>query len=155
MGPLQHRKRHRKMPLISDVKNDFKAAMKIRLPWWCQLSIFIVCLVTYLVFVHTRVVDVEMPVLMSIAVLGFTIAVKWNLRPYAWFWITMVVLAALHGLLILFVPWTSKWVPAPAVAAIASADLIVVLAIVDVLARFIGRQASAAIPAESTRFLRN
>jgi hypothetical protein len=48
----------------------------------------------------------------------------------------MTVLAALHVLLVLFVPWTSKWVPAMAIADIDSVDLIVMLAILAVVGRF-------------------
>jgi len=36
----------------------------------------------------------------------------------------------------LFVPWTSKWVPALAIAAIDSADLIVMLAILSVVGKY-------------------
>jgi hypothetical protein len=39
------------------------------------------------------------------------------------------ILAALHIPLILFVPWTTRWIPALAIAAIDSADLIVIITI--------------------------
>jgi hypothetical protein len=48
----------------------------------------------------------------------------------------MTILAALHVPLILFVPWTTKWVPAIAIAAIDSADLIAMLAILSVVGKF-------------------
>jgi len=48
----------------------------------------------------------------------------------------MAVLAALHIPLILFVPWTTKWVPALAIAAIGSADVTMMLAMVAVIGRF-------------------
>ena len=69
--------------------------------------------------------------------LGFAIAVKWRLRRRAWFWITITILAALHVPLILFVPWTPKWVPAIAIAAIDSADLIAMLAILSVVGKLV------------------
>ena len=68
--------------------------------------------------------------------LAFAIAVKWKLRRYVWFWGTMTILAALHVPLVLFVPWTTKWVPALAIAAIDSADLIVMLAILSFVGKF-------------------
>jgi hypothetical protein len=82
--------------------------------------------------------DLSLPVLNSIAVVGFTIALKRELARYIWFWITMVILAALHVPLVLFVPWTSKWVPAIAIAAIDSGDLIVMLAILAVVWKLMG-----------------
>jgi hypothetical protein len=48
----------------------------------------------------------------------------------------MTIVAALHVPLMLFVPWTSKWVPALAIAAIDSADLIVMLAILSVVGKY-------------------
>lgn len=35
--------------------------------------------------------DLARPTLVSMAVLGFAIAVKWKLRGRVWFWITMTV----------------------------------------------------------------
>jgi len=68
--------------------------------------------------------------------LGFAIALKWKLKRHAWFWGTMAILAALHVPLILFVPWTTKWVPAIAIAAIGSADICVILAVLAVVKKF-------------------
>ena len=44
----------------------------------------------------------------------------------------MTIIAALHVPLVLFIPWTTKWVPALAIATIDSVDLIVILAILTV-----------------------
>ena len=52
-----------------------------------------------------------MPIWNSVAVLGLMFVLKWRLRPHAWFWITMAVIAALHVPLILFVPWGTTWSP--------------------------------------------
>ena len=68
--------------------------------------------------------------------LGFAIAVQRKLRRRVWFWITMTIIAILHVPLILFVPWTTKWVPAIAIAAIDSADLIVMLTILSLVGKF-------------------
>ena len=48
------------------------------------------------------------------------------------------ILAALHVPLVLYVPWTTKWVPALAIAAIDSADFCVILAILSVVGKFMG-----------------
>jgi hypothetical protein len=69
----------------------------------------------------------------GIAVLGFAIAVKWKLRRRVWFWITMTIIVALHVLMILYVPWTTQWMPAMAIAGIFSADLCVMFVILAVV----------------------
>ena len=52
----------------------------------------------------------------------------------------MTTLAALHIPLVLFVPWTTKWVPAIAIAAIDSGDLILMIAILAVVGKLVGEQ---------------
>jgi len=117
------------MPLIQDIKNDIREAKKIRLPWWVLLCLGIGSLPVYWLFDHFGRLNTSLPMLNSILVLGFILVLKRKLRRRAWFWITMTILAALHVPLVLFVPWTTRWVPALAIAAIDSADLIVMLAI--------------------------
>jgi hypothetical protein len=84
--------------------------------------------------------DLGLPVLNSIAVVGYTIALKRKLGRHVWFWITMAILAALHVPLVLFVPWTTMWVPALAIAAIDSGDLILMLTILSVVSNLVGEQ---------------
>lgn len=124
------------MPLANEIKDDIKAARKIRLPWWALLCLGIGSFLAAWLFDHLRRFDLVLPALNSVFVLGFTVAVKWKLRRHAWFWGTVAILAALHIPLILFVPWTTKWVPALLIAAIDSADLIVMFAILSVVAKF-------------------
>jgi len=45
----------------------------------------------------------------------------------------MAVIAALHVPLILFVPWTTRWVPALAIAVIDSVDFCLILWILAVI----------------------
>jgi len=128
------------MPLTkdikNDVKNDIKAAKKIWLPWWAVVSLIIVGMPIPWLFDHFGKVNLFLPTFNSVAVLAFAIAVKRKLRRHVWFWGTMALLAALHVPLILFVPWGTRWVPALAIAAIDSGDLIVMLAILAVVERF-------------------
>ena len=126
------------MQLASGIKNDIKAAQKIRLPWWVSLCLGIVSLPIYWSFDHLGKLDIALPTLNCILVLGFVVAVKWKWRWHVWFWITMAVLAMLHVPLVLFVPWTTKWVPALAIAGIDSVDLIVMLAILAVVEKLVG-----------------
>jgi len=124
------------MSLANDIKGDIKAARKIRLPWWGVLCLIGGGLPVIWLFDHFGEFNLFLPTFNCVAVLGFAIAVKRNLRRHAWFWGTMAILAALHVPLILFVPWTTKWVPALAIAAIDSGDLILILAILTVIERF-------------------
>jgi hypothetical protein len=124
------------MPLANDIRSDLNAAKKLRLPWWGVLCGIIGSALTAWLFDHFRRFDLALPTLNSVAVIGLTIALKRKLGRHAWFWGTMAILAALHVPLVLFVPWTTKWVPALAIAAIDSADFIVMLAILDLVGRF-------------------
>lgn len=127
------------MPLANEIKGDIKAARKIRLPWWGLLCLGIGSFLTAWLFDHLGRFDLVLPIINGILILGFAVAVKWKLRRHAWFWGTVSILAALHVPLILFVPWTTKWVPAIAIAAIDSADLIVMLTILSVVGKSMER----------------
>ncbi len=124
------------MLLANDIKGDIKAAKKIRLRWWGVLCVIIGSLPIYWLLDHFGRLTIALPTLNGVGMLGFAIAVKRKLRRRAWFWVTMAVIAALHVPLILFVPWTTRWVPALAIAAIDSADLCVILTILAVVGRF-------------------
>ncbi len=80
-----------------------------------------------------------LPTLDSAAVVTIAIAMRWQLRRHVWFWITMTVIAALHVPLILFVPWTTKWVPAIVIMPIGLADLYAMLAILSVVGKLVER----------------
>ena len=47
----------------------------------------------------------------STAVILYAARACWNLRAYAWFWVALTLMIALHLLLVLLVPWTSKSYP--------------------------------------------
>jgi hypothetical protein len=83
--------------------------------------------------------ELVLPTLNSIAVLGFMLVLKRKLWPRPGFWIIMAVLAALHVPLVLFVPWTTRWVPAPAIAVIDSVDFCLILWILAVVGKFMGK----------------
>src|SRR5262249_43771162 len=118
-----------------ELKGDIRAAKKIRLPWWALMSLFVVGLPCVWLFDQFGRLNFFLPTFSSIFVLAFLIDLKWSLRRHAWFWCTVVILAAVHVLVVLFVPWTDKWVPASAIAGIMSVDLIVMLAILVVVER--------------------
>ena len=90
-------------------------------------------------FDHLGRFDLVRPALYSMAMLGIAIAIKWKMRRHVWFWITMSVIVALHILLILFVPWSTRWVPAVVIIPVGIADLYVMLAILSVVGKFADR----------------
>ncbi len=121
------------MSIADDIKSDIKAAKKIRLPWWAVLCLLVGGMPLPWLFDHFGKLNLMLPIWNSVAVLGFMLVLKRKLRRHAWFWITMAVLAALHVPLVLFIPWTTRWVPALVIAAIDSTDLIVMIAILAVV----------------------
>lgn len=78
------------------------------------------------------------PTMVSVAMVGLAITMRWKLRKHVWFWITITLLAALHLPLILFVPWTTKWIPAILLAPIGIADLYAMLWVISVLGKRMG-----------------
>jgi hypothetical protein len=121
------------MQLAKDIKKDMKVAKKMWLPWWGVLCLIIGGLPIAWLFDHFGRSNLALPTLIGVGMLGLIAAIKWKLRRRAWFWITMTVIVALHVLLILSVPWTTKWVPAIAITPIGIADLYVMLAILSVV----------------------
>jgi len=70
-------KAFRKMPIANDIKNDIKAAKKVpRLPWWGILCGIIGSALGAWLFDHFGRLSLFLPTLNSVAVLGFTIALK-------------------------------------------------------------------------------
>ena len=131
------------MSLTVNVRNEIKAAQRLRLPWWGVLLIMIGAVPSYWLFDHFGRLSLALPTLNCIAVLGFILVLKWKLRWHAWFWIAMAVIAAVHALLIWYIPWTTKWVPALAIAAIDSADFCVILWALSAIAALMEGQEAA------------
>lgn len=139
------------MSLIDDIKSDIAASKKLRVPRRGLLWIFFCALPIFWLFDHFGKFGMALPILNCIAVFGFLVALKWGLRRFIWFWAVVVVLAALHVPLILYIPWTIKWVPAFSIAAIDSIDFCVMLAIMVVIERvFNGRQMKRSSSADTT-----
>jgi hypothetical protein len=121
------------------LENEIKELKQIRLPWWGLLFIIISAVPLGFLFDYFGRSTLALPTLDSVVIIIFAIAMRWKLRRHAWFWITMTLIMALHALLILFVPWTSKWVPAVVIIPIGMLDLFAMLAIVSVVGRFVER----------------
>jgi hypothetical protein len=91
-----------------------------------------------LLFLVSGRLDLARPSLISAAMIVLVIIMRWKLRWHTWFWGTVFFLAALHLPLILFVPWTTKWIPAIVIAPFGIADLYLMLWVLSVVGRFMG-----------------
>jgi hypothetical protein len=136
MGKRKDTMQGQDVSLKAEVKSDIKAAQKLWMPWWLVLAWMAFCLPVIILSDRVGRLGMSLPLLNCIAVFGFLIYLKRQLRRQVRFWATVVALAALHALVIWYVPWTSKWVPAAAVAIISSVDFCLMLWIVDAVGRF-------------------
>ena len=93
----------------------------------------------FLYLIHGGRLELFWPSVLTVIVLGVVIRFKWKLRKQAWFWATMAVIAVLHVLWVLFVPWTTKWIPVFVYLGIATADFVLILWILLVVGKFMGR----------------
>jgi hypothetical protein len=108
----------------------------MRLPWWGVLGVIFGTILLAFLFDHFGRFDLARPSFISVAMVALAIAMRWRLRRHVWFWITMIFLAALHLPLILFVPWTTKWVPAVVIAPFGIADLYAMLWVLSGVGKF-------------------
>jgi chromate transport protein ChrA len=108
----------------------------MRLPRWGILPGIIIAFLCSWLFDYFGKLSMVLPVLNSIGVLGFLIALKWRLRRRIWFWGIMILIAALHVPLILLIPWTTQWVPALAIGVIDSADFCVIVWVLAAVEKF-------------------
>ena len=115
------------MSISTEVRNDIKAAQKLRLPWWGVLTWMAFSLPVVWFCDQFGRLNMALPVLNCVAVLALLIVLRWKLRYHVWFWIAMIIITMLHALLVWYIPWTTKWVPALAIAAIDSVDFCLLL----------------------------
>ena len=126
------------MSISSEVKEDIKAARKLRLPWWGVLAWMAFCLPVIVLSDHFGRLNMSLPLLNCIGVFGFLIYLKADLREQTWFWLTLGFLVIIHAILIWYIPWTAKWVPALAIAVISTVDFGLMLWIIAAIGRMIG-----------------
>jgi UDP-N-acetylmuramyl pentapeptide phosphotransferase/UDP-N-acetylglucosamine-1-phosphate transferase len=112
---------------------------QLTLPWQGGLAIVVGTALLALVFHNIDRPELTRPTGLSIIMIAFAVAIRWEFRRRAWFWVTMVLVAALHVPLILLVPWTAKWVPAVVAIPFCLADLYLMLAILSVVGKLVER----------------
>jgi hypothetical protein len=121
----------------------------MRLPWWGVICVMVAAYLLLLLFGHFGKSAIAPPMLYSAAIIIITVAMRWKLRGHMWFWVTMACLAALHIPLILFIPWTTKWIPALVVIPIGIADSYAMLWVVSVIGKFMEERKSTEKQAHS------
>jgi len=112
---------------------DLKEAKKLQLPGPIMVLVFVVTVFCCWWFDRFGRMNLVEPLIIGCVALGFVIYLKWNLRRYWWFWMSLCVFGASHGILLLYVPWTDKWHPAAAWAGGASIELFAMLWVLSLL----------------------
>lgn len=120
----------------NEVKSDIRTARKYHLPWWAMLAIIIGTVLVASLFDYFGKLNLALPALNSILVLSFIIFLKRKFWQKRWFWLTMTIVATLNVLLLPYVPWGEKWVPAIAIAGVNIIGFFAILAILALVERF-------------------
>jgi cell division protein FtsW (lipid II flippase) len=115
------------------IDDNIKAARQIRLPWWGLICVTIASIFVAWVFDHLGRFDLTRPAVFSILVIVFAIAVKWRLRKRVWFWAAMVAIVISHIVFILYVPWTTRWIPVLVIMPICIVDLALIITVIRLL----------------------
>ena len=113
---------------------------RMRLPWWGVLAVIVGAYVLFSLFDHFGKLAIARPTLYSVAIIAITIAMRWRLRGHLWFWIVIAIPTTLHVPLILFIPWTTKWIPALVVIPIGIVDSYAMLWVVSMTERLMNER---------------
>jgi hypothetical protein len=108
----------------------------MRLPLWGYIFIPVGAFLLSALFDHFGKLALARPIGFSVSIIIITIAMRWKLRGHVWFWVTMTFLAALHAPLILFIPWTTKWIPVLVIIPFGIADSYAILWVLSVVGKF-------------------
>lgn len=115
-----------------------KEDRQMRLPLWAYPWILGGSILLASMLHHFGMFALARPIMFSVSIISITIAMRWKLKGHVWFWITMAFLTALHAPLILFTPWTTRWIPALVLIPIGIVDLYVMLWTVSVVGKLMG-----------------
>jgi hypothetical protein len=125
---------------MNELKREIQEAKKLRrLSWRTKLLMIVIGIPTfYLYLIYGGRIQLVWPSMLTVIVLSVVIRFKWKLRKQAWFWVTMAGIAVLHILWVLFVPWTTKWIPVFVYTGLATVDFVLILWIFLVVEKFMG-----------------
>ncbi|MGA9885192.1 MAG: hypothetical protein WBQ34_15870 [Candidatus Acidiferrales bacterium] len=93
---------------------------------------------------HLGRIELFFPILGTVAVIVGVVSLSWELRRRPWYWVTMILVVALHVPVILYVPWRAGWIPAPVTIAVCMVDLLIVVRVLKLIGRFVDRTKSPA-----------
>jgi hypothetical protein len=80
--------------------------------------------------------EMARPAVAMMAVIVSVVKVEWELHTQLWFWLIIALVAALHAYVLVWVPWTARWVPAVVMLPFAVIDGAAIIIAVD----FVGRR---------------
>jgi hypothetical protein len=123
------------MSLQRDIKKDVAAAKKIPTPWWAAVSVIVGTFFIGWLFDSWGKLSLVSPLLNTVVVVGFVLAVKWRQNRQAWFWAATTLMLAVHALALAFVPWGETWTPALVIGVIDSLDICLMLAVFEIARR--------------------
>jgi hypothetical protein len=109
---------------------------RMRLPLWGYIVIPVGAFLLFALFDHFGKLALARSTSFSVSIIIITIAMRWKLRGHLWFWVTMAILAAPHVPLVLFIPWTTKWIPVLVIIPVGIADSYAMLWVLSVVGRF-------------------
>jgi hypothetical protein len=112
---------------------------QLTLSWKSGLAIFFGSILIGLLFFHFGRLALARPTIFSVIVIATVFTVRWKQRHHVWFWVTMTIFSGLHVLLILSIPWTTRWVPAIVLAPIGLVDFYVMLVVLSAVGKFAER----------------
>ena len=108
----------------------------MRIPSWGYIFIPVGAFLLSALLDHFGKLALARPTVFSVTMIVIAVAMRWKLKGLMWFWITMASLAALHVPLILFIPWTTKWIPVLVIIPVGIADLYAMLWVLSVVGKF-------------------
>lgn len=108
---------------------------QLTLSWKSGLAIFFGSILIGLLFFHFGRLALARPTIFSVIVIATVFTVRWKQRHHVWFWVTMTIFSGLHVLLILSIPWTTRWVPAIVLAPIGIVDFYVMLVVLSAVGK--------------------
>lgn len=122
------------------IDDDLKRAQRMRLPWWGVLCVMAGVAPFVILLGNAGRLQLALPIIAAVSALGFAIAIKWRLRRHPWFWATIAVFAVIQAFAVVYIPWTTEWVPAIVTTGIAVVDLYVMLWIVSFVENVVTRR---------------
>ena len=131
------------MQIGREISNDYKAARRMRIPWWGILCIIAGSAFGGWLLSRLGRLNLAVPTFLCITTHAYAIAVKWKLKRFVWFWVAIGISVAVHVPLILFVPWTSKWIPAPLLVPFMAADWCAIIVLISIVGQVVERSRAA------------